>query len=176
MEVKRNLMALAFSAFLAFHAPTVWSELAADPLVGFESDLARVDAWGSMDGEWQGSYRIIHADETVPSGTETTEISPAIKLVIRGDTAEFHIRSPGAEWVKVGESIHVIHRHVFSMFLHIRRSPLWVEKWMVNIDRTSKDEAELSIMRTVNNWRGEVAGPKVFSVFGRGKMSRGMQR
>jgi hypothetical protein len=59
--------------------------------------------------------------------------------------------------------------------IHVQRSGgVWIEKYILTFARTSENQAESTLTRTVHNWHmleGE-SGPNYFSTFGQGTVTR----
>jgi len=135
-----------------------------------EARLEEIASWGTMDGTWEGQYKIVFK----PEGGEDpdTEIVNA-KVVLSEGKASFYIALPGEEFSPVSEGFPFQANELFAKLQVVRSGGAWVESWMVDLSRESKNQAKLFLLRTVNNWAGEAPPTgSVFAVVGIGSFSR----
>jgi|GEM_PF-2717566 len=164
MKIKRWIVvATLLATFFSVTASAVTREEA-------EEKMAEIASWGTMDGTWEGQYKVVFK----PEGGEDpdTEIVNA-KVVLSEGKASFYIALPGEELSAVSEGFPFLANELFAKMQIVRSGGAWVESWMIDLSRESENKAKLFLLRTVNNWVGEAPPTgSLFAVVGIGAFTR----
>lgn len=135
-----------------------------------ESPEALLKSYGDFMGEWEGSYKNVYSTVDLPGESDN---AIEVKMIFKGNQLLFDIKPHGSEWHGISRNMSFTTNELMVEIKALNNGGGWIETFNIVISKINKNNANLYLMRTVNNWAIELEDKiKVYSEIGIGQVRR----
>ena len=136
-----------------------------------------MNSFGSIDGNWQGSYDIKTIRPSFMEGKQPKKLH--VILEVESGEAKVSISLDKGELKKLMGEITLIENTAGWLVQYQAHNGVWIEKYIFSFSRDTETMAFSTYTRTVHNWYvepGEDDKLEFFTAFGVGKVYRSDSR